>query len=124
MDYNLIVMRIYNEEIIRTLKGHKDKIRVIRYYHNKNNKINDEEYILSCDSNKLIIIWDINNDFNQKYSIQENYKGNINDALILFNVFDKNYFIVSSDNNENYDEYTKLYQLNENINILLFLLKL
>ena len=118
LNYNLIVMRIYDKSIIKTLKGHKNKIMVIRYYHNKNNKINDEENILSCDSSKLIIIWDINNDFNQKYSIQENYKGNINDALILFNVFDKNYFIVSSDNNENYDEYTKLYQLNENISFI------
>ena len=118
MKYNLIVMRIYDEEIIRTLKGHKDKIRVIRYYHNKNNKINDEEYILSCDSNKLIIIWDINNNFEQKYSIKENFKDDIYDSLILFNLFNKNYFVACSDNYRNNNEHTKLYELNENISFV------
>ena len=103
-----------NHTVIKTLKGHKNKIRVIRYYHNKNNKINNEEYILSCDSDKLIIIWDINNNFNQKYYIQENFKGDINDSLILFNIFNKNYIITSSDNYGNYNEYAKLYELKEN----------
>ena len=103
-----------NHTVIKTLKGHKNKIRVIRYYHNKNNKINNEEYILSCDSDKLIIIWDISNNFNQKYYIQENFKGDINDSLILFNIFNKNYIITSSDNYGNYNEYAKLYELKEN----------
>ena len=47
LDFDLIVKRIYDQKIIKTLKGHKNKIRVIRYYHNKNNKIINEEYILS-----------------------------------------------------------------------------
>ena len=118
LNYNLIIMRIYDQTVIKTLKGHKNEIRVIRYYHNKNNKIKDEEYILSCDSDKLIIIWDINNNFNQKYSIKENFKGDINDALILFNMFNKNYVITSSDNYGNYNEYTKLYEIKKNISFI------
>ena len=115
LDYNLIVKRIYDKQIIKTLEGHKNKIRVIRYYQNKNNKIINEEYILSCDANKLIIIWDINNNFEQKYSLQEKFKDNINDVLILFNIFNKKYLITSSDNFGNNDEFLKLYELKENI---------
>ena len=111
-------MRIYDKKIIKTLKGHENRTRVIRYYHNKNNKINDEEYILSCDSTRLIIIWDINNNFGQKYSIKENYENDIYDSLILFNLFNKNYIITCSDNYRNNNEYTKLYELEENISFV------
>ena len=115
MDFNLIAMRINNKEIISTLKGHKSGIGVIRYYQNKLNK--KEEYILSCD-NKLLIIWDINDDFYKKYTIDINFKESIFDALILFNVFNKNYIIIASDNQHNYNEYTKLYELKNNISFV------
>jgi len=115
MDFNLIVMMINNEKIISTLKGHKTGIAVIRYYQNKLN--NEEEYILSCD-NKLLIIWDINEDFYKKYTIEINFKENVFDALILFNVFNKNYIIIASDNQHNYNEYTKLHELKNNISFV------
>ena len=115
MDFNLIVMMINNEKIISTLKGHKTGIGVIRYYQNKLNK--KEEYILSCD-NKLLIIWDINDDFYKKYTIEINFKENVFDALILFNVFNKNYIIIASDNQHNYNEYTKLHELKNNISFV------
>ena len=118
LNYNLIVMRIYDKTIIKSLEGHKDRIKVIRYYHNKSNKINNEQYILSCDANKLIIIWDVGNDFNQKYSFQEKFECDLYDALILFNIFGKNYIITCSDNYKNKDEYTKLYELKENISFV------
>ena len=111
MNYNLIVMRINDNKIISNLIGHKIGIGFIRYYHNKNRLDNEEEYILSGDGNKLVIIWDINNNFNKKYSIQENYKETIFDALLLFNLYNKNYILLSSDNQHNYNEYTKLYEL-------------
>ena len=114
-DFNLIAMRINNKEIISTLKGHKSGIGVIRYYQNKLNK--KEEYILSCD-NKLLIIWDINEDFYKKYKIEINFKESIFDALILFNVFNKNYIIIASDNQHNYNEYTKLHELKNNISFV------
>jgi WD40 repeat protein len=120
LDYDLIVKRIYDKAIIKTLKGHKNKIRVIRYYHNKNNKKKNEEYILSCDSNKLIIIWDINNNFGHKYSLQEKFNIDINDALMLFNIFNKDYIITSSGNYGNNDEYIKLYELKKNISFQAF----
>ena len=52
-------MRINDQSIIASLKGHNAGIAVIRYYLKNNN----EDYILSCDWNKLVIIWDIQNNY-------------------------------------------------------------
>ena len=98
-------MRIKDKTIINSLKGHNNKTTVIRYYI----KDNKEEYILSCDENKLIIKWDIQNNYNKKYNIQGEYSGNIYDALLLFNIFNKNYILISSTN-----EYSKLYEFKDN----------
>ena len=50
IDYDLIVMRINDDDKIANLIGHKIGIAFIRYYQNKNNL--EEEYILSGDGNK------------------------------------------------------------------------
>ena len=106
-NHNLDVMRIKDKTIITSLKGHSSLVIVIRYYM----KDNKEEYILSCDTNKLVIIWDIHNFFNQKYSIQTKYSSCIFDALLLFNIFNNNYILLS---NCAQNEYSKLYQFKEN----------
>ena len=98
-------MRINDKIIINSLKGHKNSTTVIRYYINDNK----EEYILSCDYNKLLIIWDIQNNYNKKYNIEIKYSGYIYDALLLFNIFNKNYILISSTN-----EYSKLYEFKDN----------
>ena len=104
---NLDIMRIKDKTIINSLKGHNANTIVIRYYL-KNNK---EEYILSSDKNKLVIIWDIQNFYSKKYTIQAQYSGDIYDALLLFNVFNKDYILLS---NSTSNEYSKLYEFKEN----------
>ena len=84
-NYNIEIMRINDKIIINSLKGHYNRTTVIRYYINDNK----EEYILSCDYNKLLIIWDIQNNYNKKYNIEIKYSGNIYDALLLFNILIK-----------------------------------
>ena len=102
-NYNIEIMRIKNKKIIITLRGHKRVTRVIRYY----NKENKEEYIITCDS-KIAIIWDIENNYNNKYNIK--FSGDIYDALLLFNIFKKDYILLSSNNKE----YSKLYEFKDN----------
>ena len=103
---DLCIMRIYDQKTVTELKGHEKKISVIRYY------LKDmKDYILSCDKNNLVIIWDIQNNYIIKYKIQSNYSGNICDALILFNIFDKDYILLSSNKME---EYSQLYEFKEN----------
>ena len=105
-NYNLDIMRINDQSIITSLKGHNNKTNVIRYYLKNNN----EDYILSCDYNKLTIIWDIQNNYNQKYIIQSDYSGYICDALLLFNYNNKDYILLSSGNT---NEYSKLYEFKD-----------
>ena len=66
-------MRVNDQFITNSLKGHNNSTTVIRYYLRNN----VEDYILSCDFDRLSIIWDIQNDYNQKYKIQSNYTGYI-----------------------------------------------
>ena len=106
--HNLDIMRIKDKTIITSLKGHNCHVIVIRYYM----KDNKEEYLLSCDENKLVIVWDIQNYFNKKYTIQTKYSSYIYDALLLFNIFNKNYILLSNFESK---EYSKLYEFKENI---------
>ena len=105
-NYNLDIMRINDQSIITSLKGHNKGTTVIRYYLKNNN----EDYILSCDCNKLTIIWDIQNNYNQKYIIQSDYSGYIYDALLLFNYNNKDYILLSSGKT---NEYSKLYEFKD-----------
>ena len=104
---NLDIMRIRDKTVINSLKGHNANTIVIRYY----SKDNKEEYLLSSDKNKLVIIWDIQNFYNKKYTIQAQYSSDIYDALLLFNVFNKDYILLS---NYSSNEYSKLYEFKEN----------
>ena len=104
---NLDIMRIKDKTVINSLKGHNANTIVIRYY----SKDNKEEYLLSSDINKLVIIWDIQNFYNKKYTIQAQYSSDIYDALLLFNVFNKDYILLS---NYSSNEYSKLYEFKEN----------
>ena len=107
INYNLDIMRINDRALINSLKGHKTGTNVIRYYI----KDNKEEYIISCDKNNLVIVWDIQNNYNNQYNIQIKDFGTIWDSLLLFNIFNKNYILISSYNK---DEFTKLYEFKEN----------
>jgi len=103
---NLDIMKISDKTIITSLKGHSGNVYVIKYYQ----KENKEEYILSSDENSLVIIWDIHNYYNKKYSIKSN-NGRLFDALLLFNIFKKDYILLPSYEKNNF---TKLYEFTEN----------
>ena len=107
-NYNIDIKRINDKTIISSLKGHNKKTTVIRYYIKGNN----EEYILSCDCDNLVIIWDIHNNYNIKYNIKLKFSGYIYDVLLLFNIFNKNYILISNDSE---NEYSKLYEFKDNL---------
>ena len=108
--YNLQIMRILDNKIIKTLVGHNNKTTVIRYF----SKDNKEEYILSCDISNLIIIWDIQYNYDIKYAIKEDRidkEDIIYDSILLFNILGKNYISIPSYSE---DKFTKLYEFNNN----------
>ena len=106
-NFNLDVMVIKTKQIITSLSGHKAGVPVIKYFL-KNNK---EEYLLSADENRLVIIWDIQKNYDKKYELQMNYSGYIYESIILFNISSKDYLIVSSTLNE----FTKVYEFNQTL---------
>ena len=101
------IMIIKNKLIKYSLNKYKRDVEIIKYY----TKENKEEYLLSCDNTKLVIVWDIQNDYNIKYSIELELSDYIRDALLLFNINNKDYITIS---NGGQSEYTKLYELKEN----------
>ena len=106
-NFNLEVMRLTDNTIVHFLKKHTGKVTVINYY----KKNNDNEYLLSCDLNKLVVIWEIQNNFNIKSSIQEEYVGVIWDAHLLLDLNNKDYILLSSGKKE---EFIKLLKLKDN----------
>ena len=111
-DYNLDIFTLLNDKMILSLKGHKNNIRTIRYFINKKNY---NEYLISADDNKIVIIWDITNNYNIKYQIDTKYGGYIYSCLLIFpHNIDDNYIITSTYNTfDDIDKSsTKIYSLN------------
>ena len=116
INFNLDIISLLTNKKISSLKGHNNVIRTIRYFINNKNY---NEYLISGDGNKIVIIWDITNNFNIKYQIDTKYGQNIYSCfysclLIFPHNIDDNYIITStfhkSDDDENSS--TKIYSLN------------
>ena len=75
-----------------------------------NNK-NFNEYLISADNDKVVIIWDITNNYNIKHKIQINNFGKIWSCLLIFPHNIKDNFIIIS--NDNIRESTKIYSFDE-----------
>ena len=111
INFNLDIISLLTNKKISSLKGHNNVIRTIRYFINNKNY---NEYLISGDGNKIVIIWDITNNFNIKYQIDTKYGQNIYSCLLIFpHNFDDNYIITStwhtSDDIDNSS--TKIYSL-------------
>ena len=82
-NYNLDIFTLLdNKKIkkIKTLNGHKYKITTVRYFINNKDY---NEYLISSDYNKIVIIWDITNNYNIKYRINTQYEDAIFSCLLV-----------------------------------------
>ena len=112
-NYNINIFRLIDNQQMKSLKGHKNDIRTIRYFINNKNK---NEYLISGDNDKRVIIWDITNNYNLKYNIDTKYGHKIYSSLLIFpNNMNDNYIITSTYNYSGNDEdsATKIYLLND-----------
>ena len=103
-----------------SLKGHKNNVRTIRYFLNKDKKEKEEnkeliqEYLISADDNKIVIVWDVLNRFEIKQLIDTNYEDDIYSCALFFNKNTERNYIVTSTYNTSSDitsSATKLYSL-------------
>ncbi len=69
-NFNLDIYSLIDNQKISSLKGHYNKIKIINYF--INNK-DHNEYLVSVEEKQIIIIWDISNNYNLKYKINNKY---------------------------------------------------
>ena len=112
-NYDLDIFSLVNHQKLKSAKGHKNKIRTIRYFINDKNK---NEYLISADCDKIVILWDITNNYNIKYLIDTQYGKDIYSCLLIFHgKIDDTYIITSclNESKNDKDSATKVYSLNE-----------
>ena len=112
--YLIYLIRMTDSKLFKYLKGHNECISVLNYFKNDKNK-NEEEYILSVDIKGILIIWDINKDFNIKHKINtKEYV--IFSSIIVFNINNIDNYIITSNSyiqeNDN-SSYSKIYSLSK-----------
>ena len=103
-----------NKKIL-SLQGHKNDITTIRYFINKNNYNNINEYLISGDIDHIVIIWDITNNYKIKYQIDTKYNSSIYSCLLIFPHNNNDNYIITSTyykSNDNDKSSTKIYSLN------------
>jgi len=111
-NYNLDIFTLLDNKIIKSLKGHKNNIYTVRHFINNHD---NNEYLISADDNKIVIIWDIINNYNIKYQINTKYNKAIYSCLLVFpHNNNDNYIITSTEStsNDNDKSSTKIYSLN------------
>ena len=74
-NHNLDVFKLLDNKKIISLNGHEKNVKIIRYFINNKDY---NEYLISADKNKIVIILDITNNYNIKYNIDTKYIDNIN----------------------------------------------
>ena len=104
---NLDIFQIEDNKKIKSLKGHDDNIRSIRYFINENNY---NEYIITADKSQMVIVWDITNNYNILHKINTKYL-HIYSCLLVFERNNRNSIIVSTSQTDKNNAFTKVYSL-------------
>ena len=120
-NFNLDIINLNDNKLLFSLKGHLKKVTSIRYFINN---FNNNEYLISSDEDKIVIIWDITNNYSLKYSIDTNFNDIIYSCLIVFinennensNNDNEGYIITSTYgiSDENEKSGTKIYSMENN----------
>ena len=95
----LELITLIDNKIQASLKGHLKKVTSIRYFLNN---YNNNEYLISADEGRMVIVWDITNNYSIKYSINTKYNDIIYSCLLVF--INESYENSNSNSNNNIDE--------------------
>ena len=111
-NYKLDIYSLFDNKKLNSFSGHNNNIRTIRYFTNDKDK---NEYLISADDDKIVIKWDITNNFNIKHKINTNYDNNIYSCLLIFPKNSEDNYIITStynDSGKDEDSASKLYSFN------------
>ena len=110
-----IILLENNNSLIASLKGHTNEILSVRYFFNE---ITKEEFIISSDMDKHVIVWNIHDKFNIDFNCIIEYSSFCHIySCIIINIQQFNYVITSCYTNSNYNskdiknDLTKMYSL-------------
>ena len=91
-DHHISLINLKNNKVEKELKGHKDRVTIVRYFQNTETK---NDYFISADRSYSVIVWDLSNDCNIIFEKELKYEGFINCALLMF-IKNNMYAVVSS----------------------------
>ena len=93
-NFNLDIITLSDNKKITSLKGHTNHIISVRYFiNNKNHK----EYLVSSDEDKIVIIWNITDNYKIENKIKTNYKSDIYFLLVFPHNNIDNFLVTCSD---------------------------
>ena len=98
-EFYIHLINLNNNEIIKKLSGHKDRILSLKIFKNKKTK---NEYLISVDKGHNIFVWDIEKNFQKIFEQKLEYEINsfIYSTLIIFEE-DKTWIVASSISEKN-----------------------
>ena len=76
-NFHLDIFDLSNNKLVNSLPGHNNRIRTVRY---------NNDYLISADDDKIVIVWDIENNYKIKHKIKTNYGKEIYSCLLFFDV--------------------------------------
>ena len=115
-DHNIDIFSLTDNKKILNLKYwiKTTEVTMVRYFCNYKGK---KEYLISADTNKKVVIWDISNNFDILRVINTEYQdANIYSCYLFFDDFENNFLFTSCGLNKykkNDTNYTKMYSLKD-----------
>ena len=103
-DDDINILKISDKKLIKKLKGHKETVDIVQHFYND---INKKQYLLSADYSKLVLVWDITNNYIPIIKIITKYTKYIYSFMIIFEM---NYIITSTEGTSD-EDYSRIYSL-------------
>ena len=104
-DSQINIIRIKDKKLVKSLKGQDNFFELLKIFNNKENQHN---YLISSDWDKIVFIWDLDDDYKLLHTIKTLYTNYIYSFQL---VFKHNYIITSTVGLNNETDYSKVFLL-------------
>ncbi len=80
-DNHISLINLKNNQTVKELKGHKDRVISVRYFQDPETK---KDLLISSDRKYNVIVWDLSNDGNIVFDVETKYEGFIYSCYLIF----------------------------------------
>lgn len=109
-DYHISLINLRNNEVIKTLEAHKDRVLTVHYFQDNNKN----DYFISADKKNKVIVWDLSNNCEKLFEFDFKYESFIYSCLLIFEG-NKKYVVASSIGSNNI---TKVIDMADSNNVI------